>query len=232
MRDRPARFGLRPPFKRSGGVLVGPHNGGIDRHRPADVVDGIRCSEDSGENLLPRAVPTAHLISRLRAVWNEPSSSRRRSRQGELVRYSHAMASSVRRWSAHRRPGPGSAGISGAIRSHITSVILHRTDTSDQLTNPSKRHALAHTLLDAIPPTRSSERRRRGMEVGRDAAFWSARLGRAGASQKLCHRGAHESFEPCGLDHAAVEHGGDPQDGCVEDESDAFRVIPSNSPRC
>lgn len=162
MRDRPARFGLRPPFKRSGGVLVGPHNGGIDRHRPADVVDGIRCGEDSGENFLPRAVPTAHLISRLRAVWNEPSFSKRRSRQGELVRYFHAMASSVRRWSAHRRPRTGSAGISGAIRSHITSVILHRTDTSDQLTNPSQRHALAHTLLDAIPPTRSSERRRPG----------------------------------------------------------------------
>lgn len=44
----------------------------------------------------------------------------------------------------------------------------------------------------------------------------SARLRRAGASQELCHRCAHESFEPCGLDHAAVEHGGDSQDGCVE----------------
>ncbi len=39
---------------------------------------------------------TAHLISRLWAVWNEPSSSGR-SRQGELVRYFHAMASSVPR---------------------------------------------------------------------------------------------------------------------------------------
>ncbi|MEU2653713.1 DUF2399 domain-containing protein [Streptomyces sp. NPDC007325] len=33
------------------------------------------------------------------------------------------MASKVRRWSAHRRPRTGSAGISGSIRSHIGSVI-------------------------------------------------------------------------------------------------------------
>ena len=39
---------------------------------------------------------TAHLISRLWAVWNEPSSSGK-SRQGEQVRYFHAMASRVRR---------------------------------------------------------------------------------------------------------------------------------------
>ncbi|MER6032193.1 hypothetical protein, partial [Streptomyces sp. NPDC001851] len=34
---------------------------------------------------------------------------------------------------------------SGSIRSHIASVITNRTDTSDQLTNPSKRHALGVT---------------------------------------------------------------------------------------
>lgn len=39
---------------------------------------------------------TAHLISRLWAVWNEPSSSGK-SHQGEQVRYFHAMASRVRR---------------------------------------------------------------------------------------------------------------------------------------
>lgn len=38
----------------------------------------------------------AHLISRLWAVWNEPNSSGR-FRQGELVRYVHAMASRMRR---------------------------------------------------------------------------------------------------------------------------------------
>ncbi|MEV7081935.1 helix-turn-helix transcriptional regulator [Streptomyces sp. NPDC093516] len=52
------------------------------------------------------------------------------------------MASRVRRWSAHRRPRTGLAGISGSIRSHIASVITKRTDTSDQLTTGSKRHAL------------------------------------------------------------------------------------------
>lgn len=42
------------------------------------------------------------------------------------------MAFRVRRWSAHRRPRTGSAGISGSIRFHIASVITNRTDTSDQ----------------------------------------------------------------------------------------------------
>ncbi|WP_237552963.1 hypothetical protein, partial [Streptomyces sp. SID6139] len=42
----------------------------------------------------------------------------------------------------HRRPRTGSAGISGAIRSHIASVITNRTDTSDQLMSPPKRHGL------------------------------------------------------------------------------------------
>ncbi|OAL11703.1 hypothetical protein A4V12_29415 [Streptomyces noursei] len=84
---------------------------------------------------------TAHLMRRLWAVWKEPSSSGR-SRQGEQVRYFHAMASRVRRWSAHRRPRTGSASISGSIRPHIASVITNRMDTSDQLTSPPKRHAL------------------------------------------------------------------------------------------
>lgn len=68
------------------------------------------------------------------------------------MRYFHAMASRVRRWSAHRRPRTGSAGISGSIRSHIASVMTSRTDISDQLINPPKRHALGqnvHTHLRA-----------------------------------------------------------------------------------
>lgn len=60
-----------------------------------------------------QAPSTAHLIRRLRAVLNEPSSADR-SRQGEHVRYFHTMASRVRRWSAHRGPDrPGSAARSG-----------------------------------------------------------------------------------------------------------------------
>lgn len=63
------------------------------------------------------------------------------------------MASRVRRWSAHRRPRTGSAGIIGSIRSHIASVITHRTDTSDQPTNRPRRHALAHLIADrGFPP--------------------------------------------------------------------------------
>jgi hypothetical protein len=59
-------------------------------------------------------------------VWNELSSSGR-SRRGEQVRYCPAVAFRVRRWSAHRRPRTGSAGIGGSIRSHIASVISSRT---------------------------------------------------------------------------------------------------------
>lgn len=91
---------------------------------------------------------TAHLIRRLCAVWKGPSSSGR-SRQGEQVRYFHAMASRVRRWSAHRRPRTGSAGINGSIRSHIASVITNRTCISDQLINPSERHVLVVVAVAA-----------------------------------------------------------------------------------
>lgn len=67
------------------------------------------------------------------------------SRQDEQVRYFQAMASSVRRCSAHRRPRTGWAGIRGSIRSHIASVITNRTDTSDQLAYRPKRHAPARS---------------------------------------------------------------------------------------
>ncbi|PWK60016.1 hypothetical protein BCL76_1391, partial [Streptomyces sp. CG 926] len=44
---------------------------------------------------------------------------------------------------------------SGSIRPHIASVITNRTGTSDQLTNASKRHALATDerahAMDALP---------------------------------------------------------------------------------
>ncbi len=81
--------------------------------------------------IFPQVPSTAHLIRRLWALWNGPSSFGR-SRQGEGA-VLPAMASRVRRWSAHRRPRTGSGGISGSIRSHIASVITNRTDTSDQL---------------------------------------------------------------------------------------------------
>ncbi len=113
-----------------------------------DTVRSMSSSASAAARTAPRVasrVPsTAHLIGRLRAVWNEPSSSRR-SRQGELVRYSHAMASRVRRWSAHRRPPPA-----GRIGRHQRlepvphpSVLTNRTGASDQPTRRSRRHALA-----------------------------------------------------------------------------------------
>lgn len=64
------------------------------------------------------------------------------------------MASRVRRWSAHRRPRTGSAGINGSIRSHIASVITHRTDTSDQPTNRPRRHALVRNVVRCQGPHR------------------------------------------------------------------------------
>ncbi len=83
------------PFECSRGVLVGPDDGGVDRYGPVDVVDGIRCGEDGDEDLLPRAVdgpPDQPLMGRLKRaelLGEVP--------QGELVRYFHAMASSVPR---------------------------------------------------------------------------------------------------------------------------------------
>ncbi|MER6319090.1 hypothetical protein ABT237_35850, partial [Streptomyces sp. NPDC001581] len=54
---------------------------------------------------------------------------------------------------------------SGSIRSHIASVITNRTGTSDQLINPSKRHALASITFQLCP---SPQRR------GRDSGAASA----------------------------------------------------------
>jgi hypothetical protein len=68
------------------------------------------------------------------------------------------MASSVRRWSAHRRPRTGSAGVSGSIRSHIASVITNQTGTSDQLMNHQR-----DTLSCGIMAT---ERKTQGVNRG------------------------------------------------------------------
>lgn len=140
-RDRRVHSGSVPPAPGSGGMLVCSADGGVHRYRPSDVVIDVDRCQDGGEDPFPGAVHGPHLISRLCAVWNEPSSSGR-SRQGEQVRHFQAMASRVRRCSAHRRPRTGSAGMSGSIRLHIASVITDRTGTSDQLTSPPKRHAL------------------------------------------------------------------------------------------
>jgi hypothetical protein len=55
----------------------------------------IGARSDSGQPQ-QRAHGRRHGAAGSGAVWNEPSSSGR-SRQGELVRYFHAVASSVRR---------------------------------------------------------------------------------------------------------------------------------------
>lgn len=58
------------------------------------------------------------------------------------------------RTTANPRTSAGSAGISGSIRSHIASEITNRTDTSDQLTNRSKRHAFSAVALARVPMSR------------------------------------------------------------------------------
>lgn len=65
--------------------------------------------------IISQVPSTAHLISRLRAVWNEPSSSGR-SRQGEVVRYFHAQAQERgggRPTAAHGADRPAPAARSG-----------------------------------------------------------------------------------------------------------------------
>lgn len=143
MRDREVLNGRVPPFPGSGSVLVGPADG-----CPPTPSSPRRHRRPPRRGSLRESVPSCRqrpiLSRRLCAVWNDPS-SQGRSRHGEQVRYFHAMASRVRRWSAHRRPRTGSAGMSGSIRTHIASVITNQTGASDQLTNPSKRHVLGQS---------------------------------------------------------------------------------------
>lgn len=153
--ERPAPDGNGSPSSRgrSRSAACTPHTGPgrrIPRRRrwartaveSTDTVQSMPSAASAAARIRSQVPSTAHLASRLCAVWNGPSSLGR-FRQGELVRYFQAMASRGRRWLAHRRPRTGSAGIGGSIRAHITSVITNRTDASDQPINPSKRHALA-----------------------------------------------------------------------------------------
>lgn len=52
----PARLVLLPLLECSGGVLVGPDDGGVDRDSPVDVVVGGRRGWDSSKDPLPGAV--------------------------------------------------------------------------------------------------------------------------------------------------------------------------------
>ncbi|MEY9484231.1 hypothetical protein RKD26_000025 [Streptomyces calvus] len=60
-RERPSAWsagspGRAAPFACSGSVLMGPHDRGVHRHRPVEVVSGVRRSQDGGEDHLPGAV--------------------------------------------------------------------------------------------------------------------------------------------------------------------------------
>lgn len=102
-------------------------------------------------------------IRRLCAVWNEPSSPGR-SRQGEQVWYFHAITSKVRRWSAHRRPRTGSAGITpeAAIWTLRQAVQVLTT-----LLGPERNGALGRGELAAMAT---------GSAHGLDDGTWLARL--------------------------------------------------------
>lgn len=45
-----------PLFRAAGGVLVGPNDGGVHRYGPVDVVVGVRCGQNGGEDPLPGTV--------------------------------------------------------------------------------------------------------------------------------------------------------------------------------
>ncbi len=70
------------------------------------------------------------------------------------------MASSVRRWSAHRRPRTGPVGISGSIRPHIASVIINGQahPSTDELTKETRSSPVAPS---SHPAESSAEVRRK-----------------------------------------------------------------------
>lgn len=84
-----------PPSPGSGGMLVSRQTvESTDTVQPTS--SPLSAADRTAARIHSQVPSTAHLSSRLCAVWNEPSSSGR-SRQGEQVRYFHAMASKVRR---------------------------------------------------------------------------------------------------------------------------------------
>ncbi len=91
---------------------------------------------------------SAHLISRLCAVLNEPSSwadPSTASRCGTSMRWPRGFGDG-RPIVVHEQDRPASAARSGPT----SSVITNRTDTSDQRVVASKRHALGVTCLSAF----------------------------------------------------------------------------------
>lgn len=76
-RGRPARCGLLLPFECSGGVLVGPDHGAVDRDGPVGVAVSVRGREGSGEDLLTGLVDkrTKLLPYRLVSVGNPSARS-------------------------------------------------------------------------------------------------------------------------------------------------------------
>lgn len=127
------------PFSLAPAMLVSPAHSGVHRHRPAHFVVGVSCGQDSGEDTFPGAVngpSDQSLVGRLE-----------RSQLGGQAapwRASAVLPGDGLKGPAVVCPPPlraGSTGITGSIRAHVASVITHRTGTSDQPTNPSKRHA-------------------------------------------------------------------------------------------
>lgn len=114
--DRRARRSGPPPFGCSGGVLVGPDDRGVHRHRPVDVVVGVRRCQDGGENRLPGAVdgpsdqPPVRSLERAEFLGQVPP-----ERVGAVL-----PREGLKSAAAHRPPRTGSAGISGSIMSDRT----------------------------------------------------------------------------------------------------------------
>lgn len=109
-RRRAVPFG-GPPFRRSGGVLVGPADGGVDVHVPGDQHLGVRLGLQLGEDPRPAAGT---------------------SRQGAPVRVRHRMPSmSCLRVHTCGRPGFMPRGSRGSSRAHWPFVRSPRPTGSD-----------------------------------------------------------------------------------------------------
>lgn len=125
-------------------MLVSPADGGVHRDVPAHVAAGIRHCKDSREDPFSCAVhgpPDQAFVRGLKGpelLWQiAPGRAGavlpRDDFQGSAV---IGPSSSTDRVVRHQRLGPA----------HLASVITDRTDTLDQLTHLSRRHALVEQV--------------------------------------------------------------------------------------
>ncbi len=134
---------------------------------PTDTAQSMASSASAADRTAARIISqvpsTAHLISRLWAVWNGPSAAGR-SRQGELVRYFQAIAlksatmvgppPATNRIGRHQRLDPVPHRISDhSSDRHSRSTDLPTKETRARPLRTPRRSAVADRVLPTLRPT-------------------------------------------------------------------------------